>query len=528
MAEASPPTHSEIADEPAPGPCPMRISDVITFTTMTAVAALLLLRALTTGLLGDELLFVHAIDMGLAASLCEPGSSHPPLVRIIVGAIANSSSPDWLLRLPSVVFSVATVFVWSRVLRRLISDNTSRSLLLVAMALNPIWIQLGFQCLPYAALTFFASLHCLAWLHVCFARTKTATTTFVLTGIVLPWTHFLGVNMLLADVLIWAAMLISQRTTLRYAVKMNLAICSCTLAVVPLAFFYMQVEAPYPLVEINDFRSYFARTSSLIFSHVTFSFMTTLPLHIPMYLGCVFFLCRSLPQDRTCAETTAGIIAVGVMLSGFTATQIFSVTSQSAMWPRYMLTGAWIHLPLIAFLLHRSLDRRMPLTFSAAAACCAAGGLLTSPQIAGTGYDHVSSHISHHWRKSDAFLAQSMDFWSGPNHFDQLWFRRYVSSSLRIVSGPPTVRRDLHNDGLPLDSVDADVARVWVYSHLFRPRWVIDHPVDGWKLRSLHNTHAQCALALFERVERSEISVTTPPATPIPCESPETFVARAW
>ena len=127
MAEASPSTHSEIADEPASSPGPLSISDGVTYATMTAVAALLLLRALTTGLLGDELLFVHAIDLGLAASLCEPGSSHPPLVRMIVGAIADSSSPDWLLRLPSVVFSVATVFVWSRILRRLILDIKSRS-----------------------------------------------------------------------------------------------------------------------------------------------------------------------------------------------------------------------------------------------------------------------------------------------------------------------------------------------------------------------------------------------------------------
>ncbi|MCP4169865.1 MAG: hypothetical protein GY758_03725 [Fuerstiella sp.] len=530
MADASPLTHSEIARAPTSGHGLMGVSDVVTVSTMTAVASLLLLRALTTGLLGDELLFVHAIDLGFVPSLCETGSSHPPLVRLIVGSIANSSSPDWLLRLPSVIFSVATVFVWSRVLRRLILDKTSRSLLLVAMALNPIWVELGFQCLPYAALTFFASLHCLAWLQICSARTKTATAVFVLTGIALPWTHFLGVNMLLADVLIWIAMLIGRRATLRHAIRTNLTICACTLAVVPIALFYIQVEAPYPLVEIDDFPAYFHRTSSLIFSHLTFSvFMTTLPLYIALYLSCAFFLWHSLrAADRNVENTTAGIIAVGAMLSGFTATQILSVASQNAMWPRYMLTGAWIHLPLIAFLLHRFSGRRLSMVFSAAAACCAASGLLTSPQVAGTGYDDVSSHISRNWQKSDAFLAQSMDFWSGPNHFDQLWFRRYVSRSHRIVSGPPTIRRDLHTDGLPLQMVDAGVDRVWVYSHLFRTEWMIDHPVDGWVLRSLHSTHAQCALALFERMGSSDVMVTTPQAMPAPCEFPETFVARAW
>ncbi|HIE97748.1 MAG TPA: hypothetical protein EYG03_29385 [Planctomycetes bacterium] len=172
MAAASSITHSENARKTTSGPGPNRFSEVVTVATMTAVAAVLLLRALTTGLLGDELLFVHAIDLGFAASLCEPGSSHPPLMRLIIGSIADSSSPDWLLRLPSIIFSVATVFVWSRVLRRLIQDVTSQSLLLVAMALNPIWIELGFQCLPYAALTFFASLHCLAWLHCSICRSK--------------------------------------------------------------------------------------------------------------------------------------------------------------------------------------------------------------------------------------------------------------------------------------------------------------------------------------------------------------------
>ncbi|MDG1893551.1 MAG: hypothetical protein P8J37_01450 [Fuerstiella sp.] len=244
MAEASPITHSEIAPVPTSGHRLMGVSDVVTVATMTAVAALLLLRAFTIGLLGDELLFLHAIDLGLVASLCEPGSSHPPLMRLIVGCIADSSSPDWLLRLPSVIFSIATVFVWSRVLQQLIRDKTAQSLLLVAMALNPIWIGLAFQCLPYAALTFFASLHCLAWLQICSARTGTATVTFVLTGIALTWTHFLGVNMLLADVLIWTAMLISRHTTLRYAIRINLAICGCTLAVVPIALFLHAGRSP--------------------------------------------------------------------------------------------------------------------------------------------------------------------------------------------------------------------------------------------------------------------------------------------
>ena len=174
-------------------------------------------------------------------------------------------------------------------------------------------------------------------------------------------------------------MLIGRRATLRHAIRINLTICACTLAVVPIALFYIQVEAPYPLLEIDDFPAYFHRTSSLIFSHLTFSvFMTTLPLYIALYLSCAFFLWHSLrAADRNVENTTAGIIAVGAMLSGFTATQILSVASQNAMWPRYMLTGAWIHLPLIAFLLHRFSGRRLSMVFSAAAACCAASGLLT-------------------------------------------------------------------------------------------------------------------------------------------------------
>ncbi len=121
--------------------------------------------ALSCGLFGDELLFAHAIELGLQNSLMTPGSSHPPLVRLIVSLIADpSQSSDWLLRLPSLVFAIGSVFVWQRVLKKLIELRFLRCLLLPAIALNPVWLAQAFQCLPYSALFFSAA--CIAW-HGC-------------------------------------------------------------------------------------------------------------------------------------------------------------------------------------------------------------------------------------------------------------------------------------------------------------------------------------------------------------------------
>ena len=183
----------------------------------------LMFRATTTGLFGDELLFVRAINLGVIEGLCSPGSSHPPLMRLIVGAFTDSASPDWLFRLPSIVLSTLTVVVWSRVLTRLVLDTKTQCLLLATLSLNPVWINLAFQCLPYAAVTFFASVHCLAWFRLVEKQSKARWTIFVLSGAVLPWIHFFGINALLADLFVWAFLWWKQQVPLRRIVTVNAA-----------------------------------------------------------------------------------------------------------------------------------------------------------------------------------------------------------------------------------------------------------------------------------------------------------------
>ncbi|MCP4506736.1 MAG: hypothetical protein GY826_10125, partial [Fuerstiella sp.] len=169
----------------------------------------------------------------------------------------------------------------------------------------------------------------------------------------------------------------------------------------------------------------------------------------------------------------ARLVAIGFLLAGFTAAQVHSVVSHAAMWPRYMLIGSWIHLPVIVMLLLVFELRHVAWTFSVGCAALAVSQFAYQASFTtGTDYGAVARHIESSRLPNDAFLVQSMDMWQGENHFDRLWLERYAVSRLPTVTGALQSRSGLIGRGLPLTSIKRDVDRVWVYSHLFRRTWL--------------------------------------------------------
>lgn len=483
-----------------------RQEGIITVATALAVLLVLGYRALRFGLLGDELLFMHAINLGFPDSLMAAGSSHPPLLRAIVDAITDpATAPDWLLRLPSVLFAVACVPVWQKILRHLFASTFVRCALLPAIALNNFWLSQAFQCLPYSPLVFFASLHCLAWIRFT-EQTECRHRLFavICTGCVLPWTHFFGINVLIVSQLLWLYLIWQKQTSIRTWLYSNLALFVLTSPVVPLAVFYLVHDRAYPLAMPENFTAYFVPGSSYCFSKVTFSGIeTTQPLFLVFYAGIVLHLVRSFRDQRNSAMVTdqhKQVTSIVFMMAGLTFAQFHSLTSQAAMWPRYMLGGSWIHLPVIAILLTGLNWNRIAAAFSVVAAALSIGCIAgNAAGNAGTDYTAIVQHIQRHQNTSDAFLVQSMDLWNGANHFDQIWYRRYGDGHLPIVSGVHKSRTKLFEQGLNLNHLETNIQRVWVYSHLFKQAWVRNHVPSGWKLAEITILDGPFPVMLLER-----------------------------
>jgi|GEM_PF-2894080 len=483
----------------------------VTILTAAVVGIVVVHRALTSGLLGDELMFVHAVDEGFSNSLMAAGSSHPPLVRLVVGAVADpAASPDWLLRLPCLICAVGCVFIWQRVLLRLIEPRLIRCMLLPAIALNPIWLGQAFQCLPYPPLVFVSSLHCLMWMRFIEHQDTKRAAVVILTGSLLPWIHFYGINVLIAGEGIWFMLIWTRQVTLRQFVYINLAILLLTLPVVPLAVFYLVHDRPYPLLEIADYWSYCLPASSWCFWKLTFPGLESeRPWFLLLYVAAVWFLVRCFSPGRTSNQRTNveiirqdhQVVALCFLLAGFSAIQLHSMISQIAMWPRYMLAGSWIHLPVAAMLLIRF---RFERTAWALAAACAAlvvspWGFISADSSTGSDYANVAAYIRSSKQEHDGFLVQTMDFWRGPNHFDQLWEERYGNLNMPLVCGSHRSRSSLNAVGLSLPQISPDIQRVWIYSHLFKENWLRAQEIDGWTLSGLRDFGGPFPVALFTR-----------------------------
>jgi hypothetical protein len=494
------------------------IPGLVTGATLTFVVATLGYWSFTTGLQVDELLFLRAIRMGPIEGLTVSGSSHPPLVRWVLTPLGGRSSPDWLLRLPSILASAASILIWSRILRRMIPDRVTAALLLPAMALSAPFLALGYQCLPYAALFFLTSWHGLAWFRWCERPGPSTGAVLVLSGVLCPWTHFYGLNVLIADQFIWAFLLWSRHGSRRAWATVTAITLLLALPLLPLILFYARIEAPYAIVQFADlaeYLSYFLAASAWIFSRVTwFAVESVIPHYLLWYLAFFMLLLVARPGQDGEREpagpsdsavlpvhpTAAAAIACGIFLAGFPAMQAHSIVSGKAMWERYAVAGCWIHWPMMAMLL---LWLWGPKPARVAAAARLAIGLLvviptTKPYT--KDYRPVVEHLRANRQPCDAFFAQDMDMWVGAGQFDRLWFERYVKLEMPLLTGPAMRRREIYKQGLPLNVADASVRRIWVYSHLFLEEgWIRDMPVQGWRIQESHTFDSNFPLVLFVR-----------------------------
>ncbi len=360
---------------------------------------------------------------------------------------------------------------------------------------------------------------------------------FILSGIPLPWTHFFGVNVLIADQFVWLMLWWTGQASLKRIFFINLSLAAVTLPVVPIAVFYKWTDRPFPLFEVNGHFGHFAyffRTSSQFFMKVSTPglesvFPFFLFVFVFVYVGVLFYLVQVVRDHSTKGyeqKTVASyveLITTGFLLAGFTATQVHFFLGKTPIFSRYMLAGSWVHLPLSVMLLlnfsHKKLSRVLcTLVFLSS-------GFALTDFLQRQSHDRIiAAYIKDHWQADDAFLVQSMDHWHGPNHFDQLWFQSYVDANLPTTTGIFKLRFELHRDGLPAPITVPSAQRVWIYSHLFTENWLRNQSISGWNLTEIHdfgvtsefhNLGGTYPLALLERVSNSTPDVSSVLSQPV-------------
>ncbi|MDH3716936.1 MAG: hypothetical protein OES79_02330 [Planctomycetota bacterium] len=494
---------------------------VVPCVTLVLVLGVLAYWTTTTGLQCDELLVLRAVQLGPIDGLLAPGSSHPPLTRWLLMpvqyfAVTASPASDWLVRLPSLLAAALTIPVWWAVVRRLIPDNVTAQLLLPAMALNVCWLALGYQCAPYAWLSLFASAHALTWFWLMERPSFGTGACFVLTGVATAWSHFYGVNLLIADQLVWAVLLWRRRAVWRLWLATTAATFFAVLPLVPIALYYLRLERLYGLLEIRNFGSYFRWASDAIFCKTTLNQMRwTAPLFLLWYAAAGALVWRALRAGRTGggadrnALPTACLIATGIFLAGFPAAQLHSLLTGKALWERYAVLGFWMHWPLLALVAYSFWGQRAARWVAACAlAVTTAGFAVGNGLVPEWTFDYrpVIAHLDRHTRPGDAFFAQDVDFWQDEANFDRLWFQRYAPRPLPVITGPAMGRFQIGRDGLPLQVADQSVQRIWVYSNLLDEATLKSMRPAGWKLAELHTFGRSYPLALFVRNEGSHTS----------------------
>ena len=487
-----------------------------TVLALTVVLATGLLGwwASSTGLCNDELLFLRAIELGPIDGLMAEGSSHPPLFRWIVGPFLDSTAPDWLLRVPSILCVVCTIVIWKRIFEKLFDSLQISAAVLVLAACSVHWLEAGFLLLPYALLTMLGSAHALFWLRMLENQNRSNVIGFVLTGSATVWVHFYGANLLLADQFIWICLLLRNRSLLRLWFSTTASSFLIVAPVVPIAWFYVQVEKPYALVEIPDFREYLLVFSQQFFSSLTFNvpFLGSLILlwYIVALISVVrFFLAGNSGQQEESTKkidgNTRALVLVGVFLAGLPAAQAHALFFEKAMWPRYALVASWTHWPLLFLFLQQI---RIPSFKLNMVALAGLGFALFGmgfenkfrPNVA-FDYSNEIKVLREQATPNDGFLVQDFDFWIGPSNGDRLWFKRYCPIDLTLFSGEPRTRFEVYRHGIEFDAVPESINRFWVYSGLFNENRLSTDVPGGWKLATVK--FGDCPwfpLAMFERI----------------------------
>ena len=472
--------------------------------------------ASSTGLCNDELLYLRAIELGPVDSLMAEGSSHPPLGRLAVWPFVDSSSPDWMLRLPSILCAITTLLLWHMIFQQLFRDRYLAVLILVLAAGNIHWLKIGFLVLPYAMLTMLATAHALFWLRLVRSQSRLNIIGFVLTGAATIWVHFYGANLLVADQLIWFCIVLRERKFFRIWLTTSLLSLLLALPVVPIALFYVQVEKPYALVEITDFAQYFRKYSLQIFSSVTYN-VRQLGLTILIWYGIAavavfqfFFRGKSPSQNDANADHRRFqfLIVAGVFLAGMPAAQAHSLLFEKAMWPRYTLVASWTHWPLLfLFLQQLPISRFVPRAIAFAGVAITMYSLVIQNQLQSNiafDYNNEIQTLKEQSLHGDGILVQDFDFFVGPANCDHLWYQRYSPVELEPFSGEPSTRFEVRRNGIDFDSIPPSIDRFWIYSGMYNEESLRAHVSPNWKLVFVE--YGDCPwypLARFERVEQT-------------------------
>ena len=530
-------------------------SGVLALTIIT-VTSILLSWASGTGLQCDELLILRVIEMGpLSEGLMTPGSSHPPLGRLLVDLAGSKESPDWVLRTPSIIAGLLTVAVWYHILRLLFADKRIIALLLPSMALSRGWLEIAYQVTPYSFLTFFVSLHCLSWLLLLRKRNLPRILLFSISGVAPVWTHFYGINVLIADQVIWLLLFWRQRDLWRVWLTTTASHALLAAFVLPLLQYYAAIEETNELLNIHNYAAYFILASGYFFRRLTFNYgeivygenayaaavdleavlpsiMTEnwLPcLILVWYLPIGIFVWRWLfcqrrgqvadhavadPTTTSCLGSLAIIVMIGVFLAGFPAMQGHSLVSGKAMWGRYAVMAAWSHWPLLTLFVRHALSSRAALGTAMLGFACTILPFVPPGQLRQhwTFNDRPAVTCMQEFAKpGDAFFAQDMDFWTGDAAFDRMWFERYASADMPVITGPTMQRFELAKNGIPFDTISPEIDRIWVYSVLFNGRQLHDMQTNEWRLIAYDRADSTYALAVFSRQENSQSdSVSNP------------------
>ena len=172
---------------------------------LTALAFYLRLRAASESLAGDEIFLysiVHGRSLGRTLELIHDTESTPPLHFLLAWASDRlGASPEWI-RLPSVLFSTATVpLVY--LLGAKVAGRSAGLLAAALLTLAPFAVFYGSEGRAYAMLAFLVTASTLALLEAVSARRAQWWVAFTLLSLGVLYTHYTGIFVVAAQ-LAWA------------------------------------------------------------------------------------------------------------------------------------------------------------------------------------------------------------------------------------------------------------------------------------------------------------------------------------
>ncbi|MCA9194400.1 MAG: glycosyltransferase family 39 protein [Planctomycetales bacterium] len=487
------------------------------------VGLLLFYWSSSTGLQTDELLFLRAIELGPVDGLLAPGSSHPPLFRWLVGLCLDGNCPDWVLRTPSIILSLATIIVWWAIGKRLISNAFTTACMLPILAFMPSWLDVAYQLTPYAALTFFVTLHTWCWL--CFVdswlnrrRLDKYVAAITLTTTACMWTHFYGLNVLVADQILWLIIWKRDRSIVKRWMASGFLSGLAFLPLIPIVAYYAGLEKAHAIIRIEEFSTFFIQQSCVLFSDLTFSIPSLGILLFVWYALIASTLLKAwlkLPGPKeiysstVAAETLpnlvrewSAVVLACIFLAGIPAAQAHSWLGQKAMWSRYIVPASWSHWPLfVAWVSHRW--NRLTLRFVMLTVIGLILFTLWSVRHLRPDWtfenEPIQLTLNSHVKSNDAFFVQAMDIWEGDANFDRLWFDRYSPVKMKVIEGEQKGRFEIGEQGIDLTSIDSSVDRIWICSNLFDESFLRSQENQQWKLSFLSLSVPRRPLALFTR-----------------------------